>query len=126
VTGPAPDSSGWTHDTLAQFLLAKIEIVHGKLDAMVEARDLQAREYERRLELLNGEHRRLDAVQSTYVRNDIYGKDQDELRKDRGLQQERADASRRTTVVAWSGAAIAIVGWALTVVGFVLSRGHAP
>jgi hypothetical protein len=117
--------SGWTHETLEKFLLAKIDLVRADLVAADKARELQAKEYERRLSDLNGEHRRLDSVQATYVRNDIYEKDREELRKERGIQQERADASRRAAVVAWTAGAIALVGWALTGIGFYLSRGHA-
>ena len=48
--------------------LARLEVlVAGEVRALREARDLQAKEYERRLEMLNHEAVQLKAMQGTYV-----------------------------------------------------------
>jgi len=48
--------------------LARLEVlVAGEVKALREARDLQAKEYERRLEMLNHEATQLKAMQSSYV-----------------------------------------------------------
>ena len=48
--------------------LARLEVlVAGEVRALREARDLQAKEYERRLEMLNHEATQLKAMQGTYV-----------------------------------------------------------
>ena len=53
--------------------LARLEVsVAGEIRALREARDLQAKEYERRLETLNHEAAQLKSMQSSYVPRETY------------------------------------------------------
>ena len=113
---------GWSLETLRVYVDTKLEGIGTRLQATDDARALQAVEYKRRLDDLNGEHGRLDRAQATYVRNDIYEKDREENRKTILLLTDKAEQARRSAVVAWTGLAVAIVGWILTGAGLWLSR----
>jgi hypothetical protein len=81
---------------------------------------LQADEYERRLDLLNHERTRLDAIGMTYVRNDLYAKDMERIyneRKEQMLATENARAAqelaamqnRRTTGLTLFSVVVSVV-----------------
>ena len=48
------------------------ELIENRFIALDEARELQAREYERRLEILNHEAEQLKEMQNTYVKQETY------------------------------------------------------
>jgi|SRR5580692_2498289 hypothetical protein len=50
-----------------------------RIQGMEQARKLQAKEYKRRLKILNGEAERLRGIQATYVPREVYGKDMQDL-----------------------------------------------
>lgn len=87
---------------------------------------LQAEKYEDRLIKLNGEHATLAQMKDTYVPREVYDRDMDRARSERGVAQSAvenarvqmdiaATANRRSTVIAISGVAIALVGWVITI-----------
>ena len=55
------------------------ELMEFKFDALQEAIKLQAKEYERRLEFLNGEAERLREMQATYLPRELYETEYDNL-----------------------------------------------
>jgi DNA repair exonuclease SbcCD ATPase subunit len=57
---------------IADGLETKIRVLEERLAWENEAKALQAREYERRLEALNGEAERLRSMQSTYLPREVY------------------------------------------------------
>lgn len=56
--------------------------VHERLAAITEARILQAREYERRLENLNGEAERLRQIQASYLPREVWEQALLEIKKE--------------------------------------------
>jgi hypothetical protein len=89
------------------------------------ARMLQATEYERRLDELNGEHKTMERMRETYVLREVYTKDlermyteRNESRKVSEEQREAAELSKttatRNAMIAAMGMLVALVGWAMT------------
>ncbi len=86
-----------------------------RLDAIDRAREIQAKEYERRLEGLNHEHMRLDNMGKTYVREDIYAKDMERLYTERRDQMASAESARRAMLSVAVMALFSIIGFAVTI-----------
>lgn len=116
---------------ISQVAERRVEALERLTDAHFEAtdkaRELQATEYERRLEILNHEHSRLDQVQATYVRDDIYGKDMERLYQERQAQQSQAEnfrtaqeiataTNRRTTLLTMVTAAVSLMAVIISIV----------
>jgi GGDEF domain-containing protein len=98
-----------------------------KLAARDAALVMQAKEYERRLEALNHEHEMLARMAGTYVSTVAYDADKEAVRllaertRERSETLERqqeanAQNNRRTRLTAIVGAAIAIIGWGITLI----------
>lgn len=62
-----------------EVLKTEIKHLHKVMELNEKALKLQSREYERRLEALNGEAERLRKMQSTYVPREVYEAKYDEL-----------------------------------------------
>jgi hypothetical protein len=86
-----------------------------RLEAIDRARDIQAKEYERRLEALNHEHMRLDAMGATYVRSDLYAKDMERLYTERRDQMASAESARRANLGVAATALLAVIGFIVTI-----------
>lgn len=84
-----------------------------KLKALEKALELQAKEYERRLEGLNGEAGRLHKMQEQYVPREVFERMIDELRKElRTLSEwktKQEGKSQLTQYIPWLLAAISII-----------------
>ena len=100
-------------------------VMRAEFAARDKAMELQAVEYERRLEKLNGEHQTLSSMRDLYLSRDIYQKDQETMRSDRATAIDRAQrledqsreqqASNRRNSLGWIAAAlIALIGWVIT------------
>ena len=94
---------------------------------------IQAREYERRLALLNGEHSTLVDMRNDFVLRVVYDKDMDRMRDEANRAREAVEsqtavnattaAQNRRNTVGWSIAIlIAVVGWGLTLLSTFLKR----
>jgi hypothetical protein len=103
------------------------ETAKAKFLSLEKALDLQAKEYTRRLDLLNGEHATLAQMKNDFVLRVIYDKDMDRLRlqdetarkaaEEARVRQDVAMAtSRRNTLTLWVAIGLALVGWAITLV----------
>lgn len=104
-----------------------VALIGARLDGDDRARVLQAREYERRLEILNGEHSTLSSMRETYVLREVYAKDLERLYTERNETRKAAEeqrllsdaakvAAQRNAMVAAMGMVIALVGWGITLV----------
>ncbi len=104
-----------------------VALIGARLDGDDRARVLQAGEYERRLEILNGEHSTLSSMRETYVLREVYAKDLERLYTERNETRKAAEeqrllsdaakvAAQRNAMVAAMGMVIALVGWGITLV----------
>jgi len=70
-------------NSLKELLINKIcaleKLTNEQFEALETARDLQAQEYARRLDLLNHEADRLRSMQATYLPREVYESQHDEL-----------------------------------------------
>jgi len=84
--------------------------VHFKFEANEKALGIQAKEYERRLEALNGEAERLRKMQATYLPREVFDKIHDSIVADiEDLKRARDEGVGRQYVIsAIVSAAIAI------------------
>lgn len=107
--------------TLRELFDAKLETIRAELAANDKATILKAEEYERRLEILNGEHAVLAKMSETYVPNTIYQIDLAALKADGVKLRDGIDANRKSyTMLGISLGVtmmIALIGWALTLSG---------
>jgi hypothetical protein len=85
------------------------------------ALQLQASKYEDRLTKLNGEHATLAQMKDTYLPREVYERDVQQARHEREAQISAMNANRRTILLTLG---VALVGWALTAVGMVVTRWH--
>jgi hypothetical protein len=90
------------------------ELIETRLESMEEAKELQAVEYARRLELLNNEAERLRCMQSTYLPREVFdvktteiSSKLDELRLFRASLEGKA--SQTSVFVAWGFAILGII-----------------
>jgi hypothetical protein len=97
----------WTIATLKEHFEALRKEDH-------RAVDHQAKEYERRLEKLNGEHATLSLMKDTYVPREVYDRDQERARDEAKVNAAAAIVNRRAMVFAIAGLAAALVGWGIT------------
>ena len=112
--------SEWTVSTLKEY-------VDALRSADLAIRDRQAIEYERRLSALNHENERLSLMKETFVSKEMYQKDVDRLYNEKREADKLAEENRRTmeasavqarrnNLIAWASAAIALIGWGITLV----------
>jgi hypothetical protein len=115
--------------TLRELFESKLETIRVEIAAIDKATVLKAQEYERRLDLLNGEHDTLTKMSEKYVPSSSYSIDLAALKADgekirdsieaNRVRQERAIAENRRsyTMLGISLGVtllIALVGWGLT------------
>lgn len=128
VRGGAGVSAKWTIATLKQHFEALRK-------ADQRALELQARELKRRLKILNGEHATLAQMKDTYVPREVYDRDMERARENEQTSATAqaaalreagiaATANRRTMVYALVGVAIALVGWAITILFHFIPEAH--
>jgi hypothetical protein len=83
------------------------EFIALQFDSLDRATKLQAKEYERRLDGLNGEAGRLSQMQSTYLPREVYEINHKELcNKVESLQNFRSNLEGRMIVIAFCISAI--------------------
>jgi hypothetical protein len=76
------------------------EYIDIQLLSLDKARQLQAKEYERRMENLNHETEQLKAMQQKYIRRETYDQKMDNIEKDlRELRDYRSNQEGRQTVI---------------------------
>lgn len=112
------------------------ELINTKLSLLVELRDANSRDIEKRLDGLNYENDRLQALQDTYVRADLYAKDMERLYQEKRDAQAQAAAAkvaqdnteatgRRNTALTILSSAISVVAVVVTIVlHFADKTGH--
>ena len=105
-------------DERAEISRIHITALQTLLEARMNASDtalvMQAGEYQRRLSLLNHEHARLEKMSKTYVRSDIYAKDNERLYTERRDAIAASERNRVEIDLAASAARRQIVLTALT------------
>lgn len=99
--------------TLREYIEKVIEL---KFKAYDDALDLQAKEYSRRLEQLNGEAAKLKDMQATYVSREVYDakvKELDTLLSELKISKE--------VLAAKAGMPMVIVSWTASIIGIILA-----
>ena len=118
-----------TGDQISQLIdrwVADAERLFGvRMDNYEKALVLQAVEYERRLNHLNGEHATLTGMRDAFVLREVYNKDLERLYTERNDAQKIAEEQRsqsesykitaqRNAMGATMGMVLAVVGWGIT------------
>jgi len=107
------EAPSMTDITLREYIEKVIEL---KFKAYDDALSLQAREYTRRLEALNGEAQKLTTMQASYVGREVYDakiKELDTLTNELKISKE--------VLAAKAGVPMVIISWVASVIGIVLS-----
>ena len=96
-------------------------LLEARMDAADKALVMQSTEYQRRLDILNNEHARLDKMSQLYVRNDIYAKDSERLYTERHEAMVIAERNRTEMDMAEAAARRQVLFTAITVALAVIS-----
>ena len=98
--------SEWTIQTLKEHLetrfCANEKLFREYVDSTKEALEKQAREYERRLESLNGEHDRISKAQSSFVNREIFEEWKSRMDVFVASNTGRAEGIGKTTAVIYA------------------------
>lgn len=90
-----------------------IYVLIERIDAMKEALELQAKEYERRLDLLNGEARKLHDMQQSYIPREVFDRMvtslESKIQINTDYKKEQDGKTKLTQWVPWIIAALALV-----------------
>ena len=96
------------------------QVINTRLNAGDKALELQHKEYERRLDALNGEAERLHQMQLSYVNKEVYERDKERVQQDVKSLQSWRDTQIGKHLAISAGVSLLIAGVVSAIIAFMI------